>query len=278
MLKEFNEFENKNTHLLTQYYDKVLSIEQAVDFDINNLIKISDLYTDDVNEKDKIIFFDIISKIESKNIVNKTELSNILIEGEKILALAKAFIDDKKSNNQQYNALKNSLMQNLTSRKEMLESNVERVKSKIFQLNQIIKKFQNQDYDVDKDKVKNLINQEIKNALKSYEIPLKKITKFNEIDTCNTIDCLKNQLKSMNQQIIDQNEVIKKISTLYAEEIDRVKEIINKIRKDIFILKNEVNNTFLKYEQIMKDDNYELKTRIRHIEESLNINEIKKYY
>ena len=160
----------------------------------------------------------------------------------------------------------------------MVEANIDRVKNKIFQLNKIIKKMQNDDVDVDKEKIKKLINQEIKNALKSYEVPLKKITKFNEIETCNTIDCLKTQLNSMNQQIIEQNEVIKKISVLYAEEIDKVKQMINKIRKEIIILKNNIETAFLKYDQSAKDDNYELKSRLRQIEESLNINSIRKYY
>ena len=231
MIKEFNDFENKNVHLLTQYYDKVMYIEQNVDFDINNLTKFVQFFPEEIEEKDKLAIYYILSKIESKNIVNKMELSNILVEIEKIIAFVKAFVEEKSPSNTQITVLKNSLMQNLISKKEMVEENIGRVKSKIFQLSKIIKKMQNENTDVDKESIKKIINQEIKLALKSYEVPLKKITKFNEIETCNTIDCLKAQLNSTNQQIIEQNEAIKKISGLYAEEIDKIKQNIIKSAK-----------------------------------------------
>ena len=68
--------------------------------------------------------------------------------------MAKAFIEEKKSPSLQYTALKNILMENLISRIEMVESNIERVKTKIIQLNKKIEKYQNQDYDINKDNIK----------------------------------------------------------------------------------------------------------------------------
>ena len=128
-----------------------------------------------------------------------TSMSTFVVQGERILADAKLFVDSKQDNNNQITGLKNSIMQNLTSHKEILDKSIERVRTKITKLNKIISNLKNENVEMNKDFIISIVNKEIKNALKSYEIPLKKISRFNSIEACNSIDCLKHQISALHQ-------------------------------------------------------------------------------
>ena len=278
MLKELNDFLNRNATILTQYHDKVLGIEAFIDNEINDLVSLSNKHPGKISDTEQILLRDFIAEIEARNSVAMTSISTFIVQSERILADAKLFVNSKQDGNNQLGGIKNSIMQNLTNHKEILDKDVERVRTKITKLNRIIADLKDDDSNINRERVAAIVEEEVQKALKNFEAPLQKISKFNQLETCNSIDCLKYQISSLQQKVIDQNEAIKKISMAFAKQIDESNILIKQGQRDNLELKNYVDENTMRLQKEKSRSNYEIHNRIRNLEDSLRLGGVKKYY
>ena len=159
MLKDFNDFLNRNSNILHQYCDKIIKIESFVDKEINDLVNLSGQIPPKTANKQALLD-DFVNGFEVQNNGAITKMLKYLVQSEQILANAKTFVDSKNDTNNMLSGLKNSIIQNLTNYKEILEINIQRVRTKILKLNKIIRGLRNNDVELSKEKINFLINNE----------------------------------------------------------------------------------------------------------------------
>ena len=277
MSKDLNDFGNKNILLLTQFQEKVREIEVFVDKEINDLVNLSRQHPGRVSDSEKVMLDGFILEIEARNNVASTQLASLLIKAEELLANAQIFMEDKKSSSKQIENIKTSIMQNLHSNKDLLDEMIKRVRTKIAKLDGLIGGLKSEGQQVSKDQIVALVNEQVKRALQNYEAPLKKISKFNQVETCNSIDCLKHQLASLHTQVIEQNEGIKNISKTFASQLDKALFLVKEVQRENLKLKTALDGFSNRIEQQCSDNNYEVQSRIRRIEDSLRYSDLRKY-
>ena len=94
---------------------------------------------------------------------------------------------------------------------------------------------------------------------------------------CNSIDCLKHQLASLNAQVIEQNEGIKNVSKTFASQLDKALFLVKEVQCEIPKLKTNLDRAFNRIEQQCSDNNYEIQSRIKHLEGSLRYSDLRKF-
>ena len=132
-------------------------------------------------------------------------------------------------------------MQNFHSNKDLLDEIFKRMRTKIAKLDGLIGRPKNEGQQISKDQIIALVKQQVKHVLQSYEILLKKISKFSQIEYCNSIDCLKHQLASLNAQVIEQNEGIKNVSKTFASQFDKALFLVKEVQCEIPKLKTTLD-------------------------------------
>lgn len=282
-MKEHIEDEKKKfTDRLSINLMKMIDIKNDIETLFKNLNDAFAKYDESILEPDlKNILSKVISEIKLDLAIKKKDIENIISDIFNIENEAGTFLSSIREG--KFTGEKNAMSYAISDYITKIKNLSDNVLKTIYKIENAISV-----YDIQKEsnplsnEIKSFITSQIEKLLSAkgneiLKIPQETMDKFNEINNCDNMNCIKDQIKFLQETIVNQNITIEKITELVMDKIEDIGKILEKYDEKIDGISSGQNTMKKDFNSDLSRLKFSLSNRIDEIEKQNDILNIKKY-
>lgn len=244
MIEEnIKDFKNNKDRLITEYLNKLNFIKTDIDSIYEKLVDLFSRFNYNENDlTEKHALSEFINTINGRLYARETEMYDIRMKSEVIYSDILNYASKIKQN------LSNMLIQYANNKKTEIDKIINDINNKINSIKESFKSFQSEPKYINNKNIEQFIAKYLDEYMANNKSKKNSEDKFEELEQCTTISCIKDQIKNLQTYSSRNSNHIDKLVDLMSGEIVKIDNSISEI-------KNKQNNILNIQKKIISDFN-----------------------